>query len=156
MQSLRVIGANGENYGVISREEAQNKADEVEKDLVLIAEEASPPVAKILDFNKFLYEERKKESAAKAKSKKSELKELRLSSTIGEGDLMQRVVRAKEFLAGNNRVKFNLKLRGREFMNPKLAFEKVNKVLAELSEVARVEEEPKIVNKSIIVVVLKK
>ncbi len=124
--------------------------------MVLIAEEAKPPVAKILDFNKFLYEERKKESAAKAKSKKSELKELRLSSTIGEGDLMQRVNRAKEFLSENNRVKFNLKLRGREFMNPKLAFEKVNRVLSELSEVGRAEEEPKVVNKSIIVVVLKK
>jgi translation initiation factor IF-3 len=69
---------------------------------------------------------------------------------------MQRVSRAKEFLAENNRVKFNLKLRGREFMNPRLAFEKVNRVLSELSEVGRPEEEPKIVNKSIIVVVLKK
>lgn len=131
-------------------------AYEAEKDLVLIAEEANPPVAKILDFNKFLYDERKKESAAKAKSKKSEIKELRLSSTIGEGDLMQRVNRAKEFLADNNRVKFNLKLRGREFINPKLAFEKVNRVLSELSEVGKPEDEPKIINKSIIVVVLKK
>ena len=69
---------------------------------------------------------------------------------------MQRVTRAKEFLAENNRVKFNLKLRGREFLNPKLAFEKVNRVLSELSEVGRPEEEPKVVNKSIIVVVLKK
>jgi translation initiation factor IF-3 len=155
-ENLRVIGPAGENFGVISLAEALSKAREFEKDLVLINADSKPPIAKILDFKKFLYDEKKKESSARAKSKKSEVKGLRLTSGIGEGDLMQRVARAKEFLAENHRVKFELKFKRYEWNNPTFAFGVINKVLNLLSDVGKAEDEPKIMGKSIIVVVLKK
>ena len=133
---------DGENLGVIPTHEALKKAEELDLDLVIIAEKTNPPVAKILDFNKYLYEERKKESAAKAKSKKSELKEFRFGPSIDEGDLMQRVGRAKEFIEDGNRVKFSVKMKGREAAHPQIAFEKINRVIKELAETAKVEKEP--------------
>jgi len=155
-QELRVIGSAGENYGVITKAEALKKAEEEGLDLVLLVETATPPVAKILDFNKFLYEERKKESAAKAKSKKSEVKQLNLSFGIGEGDIQQRVNRAKEFLAENHRVKFVLKLKGRQINNKDFAMVKINRVIKDLEEVGRVEDEPKLLNNALVVTIIKK
>lgn len=151
-----MIGSAGENYGVISKAEALKKAEEEGLDLVLLVETANPPVAKILDFNKFLYEERKKESAAKAKSKKSEVKQLNLSFGIGEGDIQQRVNRAKEFLADNNKVKFVLKLKGRQINNQDFAMVKINRVIKDLEEVGRVEDSPKLLNNSLVVTIIKK
>jgi translation initiation factor IF-3 len=153
---LRVIGPTGENFGVISKIEALKKAEEYELDLVLLVETATPPVAKIIDFNKFLYEERKKESAAKARSKKSEVKQLNLSIGIGEGDIQQRIVRAKEFLADNNKVKFVLKLKGRQLSNPELGFAKINRVIKDLEEVGKPESEAKIINNLLTVTIIKK
>lgn len=109
----------------------------------MISEAANPPVAKILEFNKFLYEENKKAQAIKAKAKSSELKELRFGPTIGEGDLNQRIARAKEFLSDNNRVKITVKLKGRENQFPALAFEKIDKFIKALEDIAKLEGEPK-------------
>ncbi len=94
--------------------DAIKKALELDMDLVLIVETANPPVAKILEFHKFMYEERKKLSAAKAKSKKSELKEFRFGPTIGSGDLEKKMERARGFLKEGNRVKVTVKMKGRE------------------------------------------
>lgn len=155
-ENLRVIGPNGENFGIITKSEALTKAQEFEKDLVLINADANPPIAKILDFKKFLYDEKKKESSIKAKSKKSEVKGLRLTSSIGEADLMQRINRAKEFLAENHRVKFELKFKRYEKHNPTFAFGVMSKVINLLSDVGKIEDEPKITGNTIILVVLKK
>lgn len=138
-KELRVIGGEGENLGVIPTMEALKKAREQDLDLVVIAEGAKPPVAKILDFNKFLYEENKKSSAAKAKSKKSELKEFRLGPNIGEGDLQIRVKRAREFLEDGNRVKFTVQLRGREKAFPDVAIEKLEIIEKALADIAKTE-----------------
>lgn len=131
-------------------------AQDQELDLVLFVETANPPVAKIVDFNKFLYEERKKESASKAKSKKSEVKQLNLSVVIGEGDIIQRINRAREFLADNNKVKFVLKLKGRQILNSDMAFSKVNRVINDLSDIAKVETEPKLIGNIIVATLIKK
>lgn len=141
---LRVITREGDNLGVLKTQEALRIAEERELDLVLISETASPPVAKILDFNKFLYEERKRTSAAKAKSKKSEVKEFRLSPTIGDGDFMIRVNRAKEFLKDGNRVKVTLKLIGRKAAFPQLGFEKIRRFTQEIAEEGKSESEPRL------------
>ncbi|KKS15935.1 MAG: Translation initiation factor IF-3 [candidate division WWE3 bacterium GW2011_GWA1_41_8] len=125
------------------KDEALRKANEMNMDLVVIAEKAQPPVAKILDFNKFLYDERKKASAIKAKSKKSELKEFVFGPTIGSGDIDFRVQRAKEFLEEGNRVKITVKFKGRENEHPEVGFDKINKFKEELKDVARVESEPR-------------
>ena len=137
---LRVITETGENLGELSTAEALKQARERERDLVVISEGTNPPVAKILDFNKFLYETRKKQSASKAKSKKSELKELRIGPVTDGGDLAVRVGRAKEFLAQGHKVKFTLKLKGRTQAHPELGFEKINRVIKELEGTAVTED----------------
>lgn len=142
-QELRVIDEEGNNVGVLNKKEALDLAKARELDLVVISPKAVPPVARILDYNKFLYEERKKASASKAKSKKSELKEFRFGPTIGEGDLNQRIERAREFIEDNNRVKFTIRLKGREMKYPEIAFEKIGIITNALSEVARTEQQPK-------------
>ena len=133
----------GENLGVMSTADALKLARENELDLVLISEQANPPVAKILEYNKFLYEERKKSSAVKAKAKKSELKEFVFGPTIGEGDITVRVERSKEFIKDGNRVKISVKLKGREAEYPALAFEKIERFSEELADVAKPENEPR-------------
>lgn len=110
---------------------------------MVIAEKANPPVAKILDFNKFLYEERKKASSIKAKSKKSELKEFRIGPTIGDADLEQKIKRARKYLQEGNRVKVSLRLRGREKQHPEVAFEKIDIVKEQLADIAKPERPAK-------------
>lgn len=149
---MRVIGENGENLGVLKTSEAIVKAREKELDLILISENANPPVAKILDFNKYLYEERKKFSSAKAKSKKSELKEFRFGPTIGDSDITTRIERAKEFIKDGNRVKISIKLKGREAAYPQIGYEKVKKFISEISDVAKSEAEPRLIGNIISVV----
>lgn len=153
--NLRVIDGE-ENLGVITRDEALNRARTKELDLVLIAAEANPPVAKILDYQKFLYEEKKKKSAAKVKSKKSEVKELRLSATIGEGDLVKRADRAKQFIKDGNRVKISIILKGREVAYPNIALEKIRRFETEVEDAAKLEDQPKVMGKLIIAVFIAK
>lgn len=141
---VRLIGTDGENYGVLTTREALNRAREEELDLVIITEKAQPPVAKIVDFSKFLYEERKKQSANKNKSAKSDTKEFIFGPNIGEGDLNIRIERTKEFLREGNRVKMSVRLSGRQKAYPELGYDKLNRVISELNTVAKVEEEPKL------------
>jgi translation initiation factor IF-3 len=154
-QKLMVI-SEGKSLGVMSRDDALKLAMEKGLDLVLIAPTSEPPVAKILDYNKFLYEERKKKSQAKAHSKKSELKELRISSSMGEGDVKTRIERAKEFILEGNRVKVSAYLRGREAAYPEFVFEKFAKITKELEEVAKPEGDIKQNGKEISIVYVKK
>lgn len=142
-KELRVITADGENLGVINTSQALDEAHKRNLDLVVIAEGANPPVAKILDFKKFLYDESKKASAAKAGSKKSELKELRFGPTIGKGDVDNRIKRAKEFIEENNQVRVTVQMRGRQNAYPEVAFEKIQMITEGLEDVARLESEPK-------------
>ncbi len=152
-EQLRVIDGE-ENLGVLSRAEALDRARSQGLDIILIAPQANPPVAKILDYNKFLYEERKRKSVAKARSKKSEVKELRLSPVIGEGDLVRTAERAKEFIKDGNRVKISIVLKGREAAYPHVAMEKIHRFTKELEGVAKLESEPKQMGNTIIVVYL--
>jgi len=128
---------------VIKTGEAIQKARNEEMDLVLVVPNANPPVAKIVEFSKFLYEERKKASNAKAKSRKTDVKEFRLGPTTGEGDIQRFVKRAKEFIEDGDKVKITVKMRGREVMFPEVAFDKIKKIEKELVEVAKLESEPK-------------
>lgn len=125
-------------------QDALRAAQERDLDLVMISEGANPPVAKILDFNKYLYEERKKQSAARAKSKKSELKEFRLGPTIGDADLLSRSERAKEFIKNGDRVKISIKLKGREMEFPQIGYDKAKRFTEELAEVAKLEAQPRL------------
>ncbi|MBN1162648.1 translation initiation factor IF-3 [Patescibacteria group bacterium] len=155
-KELRVIHGK-ENLGVITKEEALKIAKDNELDLVLIAPQANPPVAKILDYNKFLYAENKKQSAARSKAKKSELKEFKMRPTTGSGDIKRYVDRAKEFIKSGNRVKMSVVMRGRENSFPQVAFDKLGETAEELRDVARMEDEkPKRTGSTIWVVFVSK
>ena len=100
-------------------------------------------MAKIVDFKKFLYEERKKASTARAKSKKTDIKEFWLSPSTGEGDIQRFIKRAREFILDGNKVKITVKMRGREAMFPEVAMGQIKRIEDGLSEIAKMENEPK-------------
>ena len=139
---VSLITATGENLGVVSLSEALEKARAAELDLVEIAPEVSPPVCKILEFQKFLFAKKKQERKALKGSKKTELKEFKFGPTIGEHDLETKVERAREFLTKNNKVKFTIQFRGRMNTHPEVGEERLNRVLVMLEDVAKVEIEP--------------
>lgn len=152
---IRVIDNEGENLGVIETREALKIARERELDLVVISEKANPPVAKILEYSKFLYEEKKKQQGA-SKASKSEIKEFIFGPSIGESDLMKRVERTREFLEEGNKVRFTVRLRGRERAFPEIGIQKLNTAVKELQEDARIESEPKLKGNLISVTFIKK
>lgn len=155
-KELRIIGSQGENVGVLSKFEALAKARAEGLDLVEIAPTAKPPVAKIMDFKKFMYDERKRTSAAKAKTKQVGLKEFKFGPNIGANDLNLKVERARGFLKENNRVKFTVNFQGRQIAYPQIGWEKINKIIAELAEFGAPEQPAKLINKSINVMILPK
>jgi translation initiation factor IF-3 len=127
---MRVIGPNGENFGIISLREALLKAQEFELDLVEISASANPPIVKITDFGKYQYEEKKKQKAAKAKVKTTETKSLQVKVATDEHDLQLKAQKASEWLAEGHRVKINLFLTGRsKFMDFKFLNERLERLL---------------------------
>lgn len=112
-RELRVIGAGGENLGVISVEEALKAAEAAGLDLIEISPNAVPPVAKVMDYGKFQYELKKRESAARAKAKVSETKEVQIKVGTGENDMRLKAKRAAEWLEEGHRVRMELFLKGR-------------------------------------------
>ncbi len=134
-QTLRVLNDKGEQIGLLSKQEALNKAQTLGVDLVLIAPKANPPVAKLIEFSKFLYQEEKKEKEAKKGIKKSITKDINLGLFIAEADLIRLENKAKEFLADGNQVRVNLTLKGREIAKKNMAFELINKFLSHLGEI---------------------
>ena len=152
---LRVIAQDGTQIGVLSKEEALQKAREMELDLVLIAPHAQPPVAKIIDFKKFLYQEEKKEKIAKKGVKKSVVKDIVLSLFIAQGDFERTVQKGLEFLAEGNQVRINLTLRGREIAKKDMAFQLMKRYIALLGDV-NIPKEPRVEGRVVRAVVSKK
>ena len=113
-KEVRVIGADGEQLGIMSPKDAMKLAEEAGLDLVKIAPTAKPPVCKIVDYGKYRYEMARKEKEAKKKQKTVEIKEIRLSPNIDTNDLNTKVNAARKFLEKGNKVKVTLRFRGRE------------------------------------------
>lgn len=139
--TLRVIDAEGRQIGIITKVEALAKAAELGMDLVEIAPQAQPPVAKIIDFNKFLYQEAKKKQEEKRKAKVSETKEIRLSPFISDNDLQVMVRRGREFLEDGDKVRIALKFRGRQITHPEFGKEVMSKFIESLSDISKVDRE---------------
>ncbi|MDB5237187.1 MAG: translation initiation factor translation initiation factor [Parcubacteria group bacterium] len=112
-RELRVVGAQGENLGVLSFDAAFKAAQELNLDLIEISPNAVPPVAKIMDYGKFEYERSKKESAARSKAKVSETKEVQIKVGTGDHDMALKAKKAAEWLADGHRVRAELFLKGR-------------------------------------------
>lgn len=130
---LRVIGDNNEHLGIISSDEARRIARERELDVVVIQPKAEPPVARIVDFGKYKFEQEKETRKQKANAKTVEVKGIRLSVRIAAHDMDIRKEKAKEFLAEGNKVKVEIILRGREKRFGDLAKEVIEKFIANLN-----------------------
>ncbi len=152
---LRVIDSLGKQLGVLSKQDALKQAEERDSDLVLIAEHAEPPVAKIIDFKKFLYQEEKKQKEARKGIKKSIVKDIKLSLFIGPADLQRVIQKAGEFLKAGSQVRINLTLKGREMGKKQMAFDLMKKFISELGEV-NISKEPKMEGRVIRAVVARK
>ena len=148
-KEVRVVGADGEQLGVMSAREAQKIADDAGLDLVKIAPKAKPPVCKVIDYGKYRYEQARKEKDAKKKQKTVELKEIRLSPNIEANDLNTKMNAAKKFLAKGNKVKITLRFRGREMAHMNSSKHILDDFAENLSDVAVVEKAPKVEGRSI-------
>lgn len=149
-----MIGPDGTQLGVLTKEEALQKAKELELDLIEIAAQANPPVARIFDFQKFRYEEGKKERGSK-KTSEGGLKELWLSPRIAEHDLQVRLNRTKEFLHDGHKVKLTVKFKGREMAHQELGHKVLQETLSLLGNTASVEREPKFEGRRLSMIVTK-
>jgi translation initiation factor IF-3 len=138
---LRVIDAEGKLIGVISKFEALKLAQEQELDLVEVAPKAVPPVAKIIDFNKFLYQQEKKKKEEKKKAKTSETKEVRLGPFMSENDLQVVIRRAKEFLEEGHKIRIVLKFRGRQIVHPEFGHKTIGKLFEAVSDISKIDRE---------------
>lgn len=155
-REVRLIGADGEQLGIVSSREAQKIADEAGLDLVKIAPNAKPPVCKVIDYGKYRYEQARKEKDAKKKQKTVELKEIRLSPNIEANDLNTKMNAAKKFLAKGNKVKITLRFRGREMAHMNASKLILDDIAENLSDVAVVEKAPKVEGRSIGMVLAEK
>lgn len=153
--NLRVIDVEGKQIGVISKSNALQKAQEKELDLVLIAPNANPPVAKIIDFKKFLYQEEKKLKEAKKGIKKSVVKDIKLSLFIASADLERLINKGRKFLKEGNQLRLNLGLRGREIVKKNMGFDLINKFINQLGEV-NISKPPRLEGRVIRTVIAKK
>ena len=155
-KEVRLVGADGEQLGIVSSKEAQRIADEAGLDLVKIASNAQPPVCKVIDYGKYRYEQARKEKDAKKKQKTVELKEIRLSPNIEANDLNTKVNAAKKFLAKGNKVKITLRFRGREMAHMNSSKHILDDFAESLADVAVVEKAPKVEGRSIGMVLAEK
>ncbi|QKF80828.1 translation initiation factor IF-3 [Halarcobacter ebronensis] len=143
VKEVRCLGDDGTNYGIISTSEAQATADELGLDLVLIAPDGKPPVAKIMDYGKYRYQQEKKKKEAKKNQKVIVIKEVKFSVKIAENDINYKVKHAIEFLEKGYHVKCRVFLKGREMSHPEAGVEVLEKVWPMLEEYGTRESEPK-------------
>lgn len=137
---VRVVDAEGEMQGVMSSDDARARASELGVDLVEISPNAKPPVCKLIDYGKFLYEEKKKQQENKKSEKTREIKGIRLTFKIDVGDLDRQRKLAEKFLGEGHTVRIQMRLRGRERAHTSLAVQKLNDFLASLSEFSSIEQ----------------
>jgi translation initiation factor IF-3 len=155
-KEVRVIGSDNEQLGVLPTKEALRIAEEKELDLVLIAPAANPPVCRIMDYGKFLYEQAKKDREAKKKQKIVDIKEVRLSPTIEEHDITIKANNARRFLQDGDKVKVTVRFRGREADYSHIGFEILKSFSDRLEEVCIIEKPAKLEGKNMIMILAPK
>lgn len=150
--TLRVLDSEGKQVGILSKYEALSMARKQALDLVEIAPVAKPPVAKIIDFKKFLYQEEKKKREEKRKAKTSETKEVRLGPFMSDNDLGVMVRRAKEFIDDGDKVRLVVKFKGRQITKREFGAEVIQKVVNSLSDIAKIEKEPRMEGRQMVAI----
>jgi translation initiation factor IF-3 len=141
-EELRVVDDQAAQLGVMSKWDAIKLAQEADKDLVLVAPTANPPVAKIISFSKFKYQQQQKDATSRKKANSVDIKEIRFTPFIAENDFVNRIQKAREFLEDGNKVKLNVKFTGRQITHREFGDRVLNRAMDELSDLATVEREP--------------
>ncbi len=147
---LRVLDGEGKQIDVLSKVDALKLAQEQGLDLVEIAGNAKPPVVKLIDFKKFLYQQEKKKGEEKRKAKSSETKELRLGPFMSDNDLQVVIRRAKGFLEHGDKLRLVVKFRGRAITHPEFGHQVIGKVTEALADISKIDREPKLEGKQLI------
>jgi len=151
-EKVRIIGEKGAQVGVLPTQEALFKARQKGLDLVEVAPNANPPVCKLIDFKKFMYQEKKKQRAGK-KKKRQDLKQIRFTPFIAKGDFEVRVNRAKEFLNQGHKVKLTVKFVGRQITRKQFGYDLIKKAVKQLENISKIETEPKFQGKLLMMVI---
>lgn len=155
-KELRVLGHDGEQLGLMSSKEALKIAEEKEMDLVMISPTANPPVCKIMDYGKFIYEQSKKDKEAKKKQKVVNLKEVRVSPKIEEHDIMIKATNARKFLEEGDKVKITVRFRGREADYSHVGNKILQNFAEKLAEVSTIEKPAKLEGRNMIMILTPK
>ncbi len=142
-KEVLVIDPDGQSLGILSRREALEVALNHDLDLVCVAPQATPPVCKILDYGRYRFEQQKKSKEAKRNQKVTEVKAIRLSPVIDIGDFNTKVKHARKWLEDGNKVKIDMRFRGRMMTRQDVGKKVMESFIAELSDIANVDREPK-------------
>jgi translation initiation factor IF-3 len=151
-REVRLIGANNENVGIVSTQEAMRMAQAADKDLVEVSPTADPPVCRILDFGKFLYEKTKKDKEARRAQKIIEVKEIQLRPKTTDHHTGFKVRDARRWLEEGKKVKVRIKFRGREITYPQIARQELMEIAQELADVGFVEQTPDLEGRTMLMV----
>ena len=151
-REVRLIGPKGEQLGVHPTDEALRNALDAGLDLVEVAPNAEPPVCRIMDYGKYLFELNKKAHSAKRKQKQIQVKEVKLRPGTGEGDYQVKLRNLVRFLTGGDKAKVTMRFRGREMVHQELGVEYLNRVQADLADIAVVEQHPKLEGRQMVMV----
>ena len=149
---VRLIDQDGEMLGVMTAREALFKAQAVGLDLLEISPNATPPVAKILDFGKFKYEQQKKKNEAKKKQKVIEIKEIKVRPNIDENDYQVKMRAMKSFIEEGDKVKVTLRFRGREMAHQEIGIRVLERIKNEMDPMSKVEQMPRMENRQMVMV----
>jgi len=141
---VRLVDENGEMVGVVAIRDALERAQEAGLDLVEVSPNAEPPVCKILDYGKFRFEEQKRKSELKKKQKVVEVKEIQIRPGISEHDFQVKMRAAEKFIGNGDKLKITMRFRGREMTHQQLGMEVLNRVKTILGDKIKVEQEPKL------------
>ncbi|HHJ35229.1 MAG TPA: translation initiation factor IF-3 [Gammaproteobacteria bacterium] len=139
---VRVIDHEGEQLGILSSEDALQKAKDVSLDLVEVSPNAEPPVCRIMDFGKYKFENSKKKQGAKKKQRRTQVKEIKFRPRTEVGDYKVKLSKLTKFLENGDKTKVTMRFRGREFAHQELGMELLQRVVADLDEIANVEQMP--------------
>lgn len=155
-REVRLIGADGEQVGIVSIDEALRIAEETKLDLVEIAADAIPPVCRVMDYGKHLFEKKKQVAAAKKNQKQVQVKEIKFRPGTEEGDYQVKLRNLVRFLNEGDRAKVSLRFRGREMAHQELGLELLKRVEADLAEYGTVEQQPKLEGRQLMMVIAPK
>jgi len=151
-REVRLIDENGQNVGIVSKLDAMQRATDAGLDLVEISPDAEPPVCKILDFGKFKYQEQKRQAEARKNQKIVEIKEIKMRPNIDTHDYDVKMRSMNRFFEEGDKVKVTLRFRGREMAHQDLGVQLLNKVKGDTAEIAKVESEPRLEGRQMVMI----